>query len=57
MVVLTEDMIVARTRVSNLGSVKKLNCWGSDLTDVSVVRLLDGVEILSLRLVLFSSLY
>ena len=54
MVVLTEDMIVARTRVSNLGSVKKLNCWGSDLTDVSVVRLLDGVEILSLRLVLFS---
>ena len=32
--------------------VKKLNCWGADLTDVSVVRRLQGVEVLSLRSVL-----
>ena len=49
MVQLTEDMIVARTRVSNMAMVKKLNCWGADLTDVSVVRRLQGVEVLSLR--------
>ena len=49
MVQLTEDMIVARTRVSNMASVKKLNCWGADLTDVTVVRRLENVEIVSLR--------
>ena len=49
MVQLTEDMIVARTRVSNMASVKKLNCWGADLTDISIVRKLEGVEMLSLR--------
>ena len=27
MVKLTEDMVVARTRVTNLATVKKLNCW------------------------------
>ena len=27
MVKLTEEMIVARTRVSDMANVKKLNCW------------------------------
>ena len=49
MVQLTEDMIVARTRVSNMASIKKLNCWGADLTDINVVRRLENVEVLSLR--------
>jgi len=48
MVRLTEDMIVARTRVSDMGSVKKLNCWGAELTDVTVLRKLTNVEVLSL---------
>jgi len=56
MVQLTEDMIVARTRVSNMASVKKLNCWGADLTDISIVRKLEGVEMLSLSLNSLSSL-
>eukprot|EP00092_Neocalanus_flemingeri_P013855 GFUD01014946.1.p1 GENE.GFUD01014946.1~~GFUD01014946.1.p1 ORF type:complete len:365 (-),score=133.53 GFUD01014946.1:100-1194(-) len=56
MVQLTEDMIVARTRVSNMASVKKLNCWGADLTDISVVRRLQNVEMLSLSLNSLTSL-
>jgi len=48
MVKLTEDMIVARTRVSDLTHVKKLNCWGAELTDISVIRKLTNVEVLSL---------
>jgi len=48
MVKLTEDMIVGRTRVSDLGSIRKLNCWGADLTDIAVIRLLQQVEVLSL---------
>jgi len=47
---LTEDMIVARTRVNDLACVKKLNCWGADLDDVSVLQRLENVEMLSLSL-------
>lgn len=50
MVKLTEDMIVARTRVSDLGGVKKLNCWGADIDDVSVLKKCHNVEMLSLSL-------
>ena len=66
MVRLTEDMIVARTRVrlfkkhilqsapcvmrvfslniksqkvSDMNHVKKLNCWGAELSDISIIRL------------------
>lgn len=48
MVKLSEDMIVARTRVSDLNQVKKLNCWGAELSDISVIRKLRNVEVLSL---------
>jgi hypothetical protein len=48
MVKLSEEMIIARTRVSDMAHVKKLNCWGADLTDVSVLRKLQNVEVLSL---------
>ena len=49
MVKLTEDMVVARTRVCDMNHVKKLNCWGAELSDVSVLRKLKSVEVLSLR--------
>ncbi|XP_046682116.1 uncharacterized protein LOC124368787 isoform X2 [Homalodisca vitripennis] len=45
---LTEEMVHARTRQSNLSAVSKLNCWGSELQDVSLVRKLPNVETLSL---------
>ncbi|KAK2585643.1 hypothetical protein KPH14_010265 [Odynerus spinipes] len=48
MVKLTEEMIVARTRVSDFSAVKKLNCWGSELSDVSILRKMENVEVLSL---------
>jgi len=56
MVKLTEDMIVARTRVSDMGHVKKLNCWGAELTDISVLRKLKNVEVLSLSVNSISTL-
>ncbi|KAK0175568.1 hypothetical protein PV327_009308 [Microctonus hyperodae] len=49
MVRLTEEMVVARSRISDLTAVKKLNCWGSELTDISILRELKKVEVLSLR--------
>ncbi|KAG7210397.1 hypothetical protein KM043_011929 [Ampulex compressa] len=47
MVKLTEEMVVARTRISDFSAVKKLNCWGSELTDVSLLRKMQNVEVLS----------
>ena len=49
MVKLTEDMIVARTRVSEMSNVRKLSCWGSNLDDISVLRRLNNVEMIALR--------
>jgi len=56
MVKLTEDMIVARTRVSDMNHVKKLNCWGAELSDISVIRRLKNVEVLSLSVNAISTL-
>jgi len=56
MVKLSEDMIVARTRVSDMNHVKKLNCWGAELEDISVIRKLSNVEVLSLSVNAISTL-
>ncbi|XP_024942273.1 protein tilB homolog isoform X4 [Cephus cinctus] len=48
MVRLTEEMVIARTRMSDFSAVKKLNCWGTELTDVSILRKMKNVEVLSL---------
>ncbi|XP_007945437.1 cilia- and flagella-associated protein 410 [Orycteropus afer afer] len=35
---LTRKMVLSRAKASELDSVRKLNCWGSRLTDVSICR-------------------
>ena len=45
-----------RTRVASMAMVKKLNCWGADLTNVSVIRKLHRLETLSLSLNKLTSL-
>jgi len=39
---LTEDMIIARTKSSDLGAVKKLNCWY--VNDVSSYQVIQGIK-------------
>lgn len=46
--VLNETLILAKTRSQDLKSVLKLNCWGSGLKDVSLIRQLVNVEVLGL---------
>ncbi|XP_035213297.1 cilia- and flagella-associated protein 410-like [Stegodyphus dumicola] len=53
---LTEHTVLARTRAQDLKSVRKLNAWGSELTDVSIVKKLPNVEVLSLSVNAISSL-
>ncbi|CAK1549173.1 unnamed protein product [Leptosia nina] len=44
---LTEEMVIARSKQSDLPSIKKLNCWGAELGDVSVLRRLPNIEVLA----------
>ncbi|KAF6207677.1 hypothetical protein GE061_016124 [Apolygus lucorum] len=48
MTALTEEMVFARTKTNNLGVITKLNCWGSQLSDVSILRKMTDVTVLSL---------
>ncbi|CAH0550631.1 unnamed protein product [Brassicogethes aeneus] len=47
---LTEEMVIARTKISDLSKIKRLNCWGSELGDVSLLRKMPCVEVLSLSI-------
>ena len=38
MVVLNEELVLQKTRSENLASVRNLNLWGSDLSDVSILQ-------------------
>lgn len=46
--VLNESLVLAKTRSQDLRSVLKLNCWGSGIKDVSLVRQLVNVEVIGL---------
>ncbi|XP_050300943.1 cilia- and flagella-associated protein 410-like isoform X2 [Anthonomus grandis grandis] len=53
---LTEEMVIARTKISDLSKIKRLNCWGSELVDVSLLRKIPNVEVLSLSINKINSL-
>ena len=56
MTILSEAMVYSKTRTQNLNNVKQLNAWGSELTDVSIVRSMPFVQVLSLSVNKISSL-
>lgn len=45
---LTLNMIIQRTRSDKFDSIKNLNVWGNDLDNISVIRELPNLEVLSL---------
>ncbi|EKX53496.1 hypothetical protein GUITHDRAFT_41877, partial [Guillardia theta CCMP2712] len=45
---LTEALVLERTRAEQLSSVRNLNLWGSNLEDVSILKQMPNVEVLSL---------
>jgi len=44
---LNEKEVLARSRATSLSNVRKLICWGSNLTDISIVRQMVNLEILN----------
>ncbi|XP_058257655.1 cilia and flagella associated protein 410 isoform X2 [Hemibagrus wyckioides] len=45
---LTRKLVLSRAKASDLESVKKLNCWGCNLTDISIFTEIPNVEVLTL---------
>ncbi|KAM5281936.1 LOW QUALITY PROTEIN: cilia- and flagella-associated protein 410 [Ctenodactylus gundi] len=45
---LTRKMVLSRAKASELHSVRKLNCWGSRLTDISICRDMPSLEVFTL---------
>ncbi|XP_035190156.1 cilia- and flagella-associated protein 410 [Oxyura jamaicensis] len=44
---LTRGAVLARAKAAALDGVRRLNCWGSHLTDISICRDLPNVEVIS----------
>ncbi|XP_076975254.1 cilia- and flagella-associated protein 410 isoform X2 [Tamandua tetradactyla] len=53
---LTRQMVLTRAKASELASVRKLNCWGSRLTDISICREMPSLEVITLSVNSISSL-
>ena len=53
---LTPELIVQRSKTDNFEKIKNLNLWGNELDDVSILRELPNVEVLSLSVNKISSL-
>ncbi|XP_045396748.1 cilia- and flagella-associated protein 410 isoform X2 [Lemur catta] len=53
---LTRKMVLARAKASELHRVRKLNCWGSCLTDISICREMPSLEVVTLSVNSVSSL-
>ncbi|XP_069841421.1 cilia- and flagella-associated protein 410 isoform X2 [Dendropsophus ebraccatus] len=45
---LTRKQVLSRAKASELDSVRKLNCWGSRLTDISICSELPNIEVITL---------
>ncbi|KAJ8366573.1 hypothetical protein AAFF_G00350370 [Aldrovandia affinis] len=45
---LTRKLVLARAKASDLDSIKKLNCWGCTLTDISIFTEMPNIEVLTL---------
>jgi len=53
---LTEKKVLSSARATSLKSVKNLNCWGSNIDDISIVRKMPNLEVLSLSVNSISTL-
>ena len=53
---LTEELILMRTKAGNLELIKNLNLWGNEIDDVSVLKEMPNIEVLSLSVNRISTL-
>lgn len=53
---LTTELIIMKTKASNLESIKNLNLWGNEIDDVKIVKDMPNLEVLSLSVNKISTL-
>ncbi|KAK2821998.1 hypothetical protein Q5P01_022063 [Channa striata] len=53
---LTRKLVLAKAKASDLESVKKLNCWGCSLSDISIFTQMPNIKVLTLSVNSISSL-
>ncbi|XP_028329433.1 cilia and flagella associated protein 410 [Gouania willdenowi] len=53
---LTRKLVLAKAKASDFQSVKKLNCWGCKVTDISILTQMPNIEVLTLSVNSISSL-
>lgn len=53
---LTRKQVLAKAKASDLESVKKLNCWGCNLKDISIFKQIPNIEVLTLSVNSITSL-
>ncbi|XP_040910242.1 cilia and flagella associated protein 410 [Toxotes jaculatrix] len=53
---LSRKLVLAKAKASDLDSVKKLNCWGCNLTDISIFSQIPNIKVLTLSVNSISSL-
>nr|XP_043897130.1 cilia and flagella associated protein 410 isoform X1 [Solea senegalensis] len=53
---LTRKLVLAKAKASDLESVKKLNCWGCSLTDISILSQMPNIKVLTLSVNSIASL-
>lgn len=53
---LTSEMIQMKCKTDRIGEIKNLNMWGNDLADVSIVKHMPMLEIISFSMNKISSL-
>ncbi|XP_077414364.1 cilia and flagella associated protein 410 [Vanacampus margaritifer] len=56
MMKLTRKQVLTEAKASDLQSVRKLNCWGCKLSDVSILSQMPNIEVLTLSVNSISSL-
>ncbi|XP_028987070.1 cilia and flagella associated protein 410 [Betta splendens] len=53
---LTRKLVLAKAKASDLDSVKKLNCWGCNISDISIFSQMTNIKVLTLSVNNISSL-
>ncbi len=48
---LTKELILSKSKGKSLESVKKLNCWASGLNEISILKELSNLQVLTLRFI------
>ena len=47
---LNASLVQMRCKTDKLDQIKKINLWGNDLEDISIIRQMSSVEVVSLSL-------